>query len=112
MLAKLREAGIQANVDKCEFYVTEIKYLGLVISTNGIKMNPTKVEAICTWNTPTSVKEMHSIIGFCNFYCRFIQGFSKIANELNALTRKKNANKLFRLMWTNQCKKAFQELKD
>ena len=48
VLAKLQEAGIQADVDKCKFYVTETKYLGLIISTNGIKMDPAKVKAICT----------------------------------------------------------------
>ena len=46
VLAKLREFGIQADVDKCEFHVTETKYLGLIISTDGIKIDPAKVEAI------------------------------------------------------------------
>ena len=68
MLAKLREFGIQADVDKCEFHVAETKYLGLIISTDGIKMDPAKVEAIWNWNTPTCVKDIRAFIGFCNFY--------------------------------------------
>ena len=46
VLAKLHEFGIQANVDKCEFHMTETKYLGLIISTEGIRMDPVKIEAI------------------------------------------------------------------
>ena len=48
VLAKLQEARIQADVNKCKFYVKETKYLGLIISTNGIKMDPAKIEAIYT----------------------------------------------------------------
>ena len=112
VLTKLREAEIQANVKKCKFHVTETKYLGLIISTNSIKMDPAKIEAICTWNILTSVKEVHSFIKFCNFYCQFIQRFSRIASELITLIKKGNANKPFRLMWTNRCKKTFQNLKN
>ena len=68
VLTKLREAEIPADVDKCEFHVTETKYLGLIVSTDGIKIDPAKVEAIKQWNTPTSVKEVRSFIGLCNFY--------------------------------------------
>ena len=53
VLAKLREFGIQTDVDKCEFHVTETKYLGLIISTEGIKIDLAKVEAIQNWSTPT-----------------------------------------------------------
>ena len=68
VLTKLREAGIPADVDKCEFYVTETKYLGLIVSTEGIKIDPSKVDAIKWWDTPTCVREVRSFIGFCNFY--------------------------------------------
>ena len=91
-------------MDKCEFYVTETKYLGLIISTEGIKMDLAKVDAIQNWNTPTCVKDVCTFIGFCNFYRRFILNFSRIAKPLNALT-KKDALVLFN--WTLDCKKAF-----
>ena len=68
VLAKLREAGILADMDKCEFHVTETKYLGLIISTEGIKMDPAKVDAIKQWDSFTCVREVRSFIGFCNFY--------------------------------------------
>ena len=106
VLAKLREFGIQANVDKCEFYVTETKYLGLIISTKGIKMDPAKVEAIQNWSTLTSVKNVRAFIGFCNFYRRFVLNFSKVAGPLNALTKKE-----VKFQWSSECGKAFSELK-
>ena len=58
MLTKLQEAEIQTDVDKCEFYVTKTKYLGLIFNTDGIKMDPLKVEAIRLWDTLTCVKEV------------------------------------------------------
>ena len=106
VLTKLQEARIQADVDKCKFHVTETKYLGLIISTKGIKMDPSKVDAIKSWDTPTYVREVRSFIGFCNFYCRFIRDFSKIAGPLNTLTKKE-----VKFTWTEQCKLAFKELK-
>ena len=106
VLMKLREAGIPADVDKCEFHITQTKYLGLIISVDGIKIDPAKVEAIKQWNTPTYVREVHSFIGFCNFYRQFIRSFSKIAGPLNSLT-KKDA----KFAWSKECKLAFKELK-
>ena len=88
MLTKLREASIQADVDKCEFHVSETKYLGLIISVDGIKMDPAKVDAIKQWNSPTCVQEVRLFIGFRNFYRRFIKDFSKIAGTLNTLMKK------------------------
>ena len=88
MLIKLREAGIPANVDKCKFYITKTKYLGLIISVDSIKIDLAKVEAIKQWNTPTCMRKVRSFIGFCNFYCCFIRNFSKIARPLNLLTKK------------------------
>ena len=106
VFTKLREVGIQADIDKCEFHVTETKYLGLIISTNGIKMDPSKVDAIKLWDTPTYVREVRSFIGFCNFYCRFIRSFLKIARPLNTLTKKN-----VKFAWTDKCELAFQGLK-
>ena len=106
VLTKLREARIQADVDKCEFHVTETKYLGLIISVDGIKMDPAKVDAIKQWDSPTCVREVRSFIGFCNFYRRFIRDFSKIAGPLNTLTKKD-----VKFAWTEECELAFQGLK-
>ena len=69
VLTKLREARIPTDVDKCKFHVMKTRYLGLIISTDGIKIDPAKVNAIKQWDTPTCVREVRSFIGFCYFYC-------------------------------------------
>ena len=95
VLAKLCEFGIQADVDKCKFHVTKTKYLGLIVSTKGIKIDLAKVAAIRNWDRPTCVKEIRLFIGFCNFYQRFIHRFSNMASPLNAITKKKAMKKQF-----------------
>lgn len=81
------------------------KYLGMIISIDGIKMDPAKVEAIQQWNAPTCVKEVKAFMSFCNFYQRFIKGFSKVMVPLNELIKK---SVLFK--WTQDYEKAFQEI--
>ena len=106
VLAKLQEFNIQTDVNKCEFYITEIKYLSLIISKDGIKIDSAKVEAIKNWSTPKHVKDVQVFVGFCNFYQYFIQNFSKIAGPFNSLTKK---DAIF--VWSTDCSQAFQELK-
>ena len=71
----LQKAGLQADIDKCEFHVTKISYLRLIISIEGIRMDLKKVEAVQKWETPTCVKDVQAFIGFANFYRRFIRAF-------------------------------------
>ena len=93
-------------MDKCEFHVTKIKYLGLIISTKGIRMDPAKIETIKQWDKPTCMQEIYLFIGFCNFYRLFIKNFLKIAKPLNFLTRND-----IPFAWTSEYEKGFQELK-
>ena len=67
---------------KCKFHQMETEYLGFIISQEGIKVDPVKTKAITTWARPTRKKEIQSFLGLCNFYGRFIEGFSKIAKPL------------------------------
>ena len=55
-------------MDKCKFHVTKTKYLGLVISKHGIKMDLAKIEANKNWSIPKHVKDVHAFVEFCNFY--------------------------------------------
>jgi len=106
VLGKLMEAGLHLDINKCEFHATEVKYLGLIISDKGIKMDPEKITAVQQWETPESVKDIQSFLGFANFYRRFIAGFSELAAPLTALTRKGVVFK-----WIPGAEKAFQQLK-
>ena len=106
VLQKLREAGLHVNVDKCEFHVEEVLYLGMIVGRHGIKMDPMKVAAVKEWMKPENVKDVQSFLGFANFYRRFIKGFSDVTRPLTALTRKDEPWK-----WTGACQEAFEQLK-
>jgi hypothetical protein len=88
VLRALREAGLQAEIEKCEFHTTETRYLGLIIGTEGVKMDPKKIETIKNWPQPKTLKDIQAFLGFANFYRRFILGFSVIVKPLTALTKK------------------------
>jgi hypothetical protein len=106
VLRALRDAGLQLDIDKCEFHKTEVLYLGLIVSTEGIRMDPKKVEAIVNWQVPRNVKDVRAFIGFANFYRRFINEFSRLVAPLVALTRKDSEFK-----FDTTCKEAFETLK-
>jgi hypothetical protein len=106
VLLRLREAGLQADIRKCEFNVTRTKYLGFVISTDGVEVDPEKVEAIRNWKYPTTLKGVQSFLGFCNFYRRFIRDYGKIAAPLLQLTRKD-----YVFQFDQDCVRAFDTLR-
>ena len=77
VLERFRVADFQADINKCEFFVIEIKYFELIISMNDIRMNLAKVKVIEKWNIFINLKKVRSFIEFCNFYRRFIKAFFK-----------------------------------
>jgi hypothetical protein len=78
VLQRLREAGLQADIKKSEFNVTQTKFLELIITTKGIEIDPEKVKVILDWEALCNVTKAQSFIKFCNFYKRFIKNFSRI----------------------------------
>jgi hypothetical protein len=88
VVRRLREAGLQIDIDKSEFETSRTKYLGLIITPGGIQMDPTKVAAVRDWKDPPNVRELQRFLGFANFYRRFIKDFSRIAQPLHDLSRK------------------------
>ena len=106
VLQKLREADLQVNIKKSEFYVQEITFLSLLVSTEGLKMDLWKIEVIIQWATPMKLMEVQSFIGFCNFYWRFIKDFLKIVWPLTRLTQKDTP-----FEWNEACQTAFESLK-
>jgi hypothetical protein len=106
VLKAMEEAGLQLDVDKSEFHKSEVTYLGYVISTNGIRMDPNKIRTIIDWEYPKNVKDVRAFIGFANFYRRFIDDFSALVSPMVALTRKDA-----RFYFDKACQKAFNRLK-
>nr|XP_027090296.1 uncharacterized protein LOC113711331 [Coffea arabica] len=106
VLQILREHKLYAKFSKCEFWLTEISFLGHRVSEDGISVDPAKVEAIMNWKQPETPTEVRSFLGLAGYYRRFIQDFSKIAGPMTELT-KKGA----KFVWTPKCESSFQELK-
>jgi len=106
VLQRLQEAGLQADIQKCEFLVTKTKYLSFIISTEGLAVDPEKIQAIIEWGLPATVKGIQAFLGFCNFYHWFIKGYSWIVKPLHQLTRK---DALYD--FNAKYKEAFQKLK-
>ncbi len=106
ILQRLRDADLQADIDKCEFWIHEIKYFDLIVRRNEIKMNSEKIEIILQWTTSQSLKQIQSFLKFCNFYRRFIKNFAKIVKSLIKLTRKNVS-----FVWNDACRRAFELLK-
>ena len=107
VLQRLREAGLQLDIGKCEFEVKTVRYLGFVIEAGvGISMEPEKVKAIIEWEAPRSIRGVRSFVGFANYYRRFIHGFSELVTPLTELTKK---GTLFK--WGPAAQQAFEKLK-
>jgi len=106
VLETLRRNQLYAKFTKCEFWLEKVHFLGHVVSKEGISVDPTKVEAVSTWPVPKNVTDIRSFLGLAGYYRCFVEGFSKIAAPLTALTRK---GKKFE--WTQKCEENFQELK-
>ncbi|XP_063782381.1 uncharacterized protein LOC134932160, partial [Pseudophryne corroboree] len=107
VLQKLRDHRLGAKLEKCEFEVQQIAFLGYIISPEGFQMEGSKVQAVLDWVQPTSLKALQRFLGFANFYRRFIAGFSSIVAPLVALT-KKGADVAH---WSCEAKAAFAHLK-
>lgn len=106
VLTRLRKARLYVDVDKSEFYTTETKFLGMIVSTSGLKMDPEKVKTVESWSRPRNARDILAFLGFANFYRRFILGFGRIAFPLTELTKKDRP-----FVWTDKCQEAFETLK-
>jgi hypothetical protein len=106
VLQRLRKAGLQAAIHKYEFHVTATKYLGFIVTPEGIKVDQSKIEAVVNWAVPTTVQGIQLFLGFCNFYQKFIKAYSRIVAPLYRLTRLDVP-----FMWNKTCQEAFDRLK-
>ena len=106
VMERIRIAKLCCSIKKSDMHVREIEFLGYHISPAGKSMSTAKVESVMNWSVPRNVKDLQPLLGFANFYWRFIEGFSKICKPLTDLTQK---DKMFE--WTSQCEEAFCRLK-
>lgn len=110
VLDKLRQANLTVNLEKCQFFRCQLKYLGYVVDSRGLRTDPEKVEAILNYPTPTCRKDVKRFLGTATWYRRFVPQFSTIAGPLNKLTSNKKGGPPFK--WTPEADAAFLKLKE
>ncbi|GJU27932.1 putative reverse transcriptase domain-containing protein [Tanacetum coccineum] len=97
---------LYAKFSKCDFWIHIVQFLGHLIDSQGLHVDPAKIEAVKNWTSPTTPTEVRQFLGLAGYYRRFIEGFSKIAKPLTKLTQK---NKNY--IWSEEQESAFQLLK-
>src|SRR3981189_343510 len=111
ILRVLDNAKMILNLQKCRFGQESVKFLGHIISANGIKPDPEKIQKILQWPIPRNITEVRGFIAIASYYRRFIKGFSTIASALSDLTRgspKKNSS----ISWTPEHQNALDSLNE
>jgi len=103
----LRQAGLQVKPQKCEFHTNNVEYLGFIITTEGLRMDPAKSTIIIEWPIPKKFRDVGSFLVFGNFYWHFIQDYSYLARPLTQLTKKGTP-----FICSDLCQAAFERLKE
>ncbi|GJZ88212.1 putative reverse transcriptase domain-containing protein [Tanacetum coccineum] len=88
ILELLKKEELYAKFSTCEFWIPKVQFLGHVIDSNGIHVDPVKIESIKDWASPKNPTEIRQFLGLAGYYKRFIKGFSKIAKSMTKLTQK------------------------
>ena len=107
VLKRLEEHKFYAQLHKCHFALPEVEFLGHMVSKEGIRVDPRKVQIVKDWPVPANISELRSFLGLANYFRRFIHAFSTIARPLHALTRKEAV-----WHWSTACQSAFELLKE
>ena len=102
----LRQAGLTLKLSKCDFARREVRYLGHIVSTAGVRPDPTKIEAVSTYPVLNSVKELRQFLGLTNCYRQFMFDYSKIVGPLHKFLTKQHA-----FQWNSTCQSTFDYLK-
>ena len=103
----LREAGLKMKRSKCDFFKSEIHYLGHLISPEGISQLRNKLDSIQHMPVPNSTKEIKQFLGLTGYYRKFVPRFADISRPLTTLTKKD-----MKFEWTSACQKSFELLKE
>lgn len=90
---------------KCSFGQSKVKYLGQIVAWDGVATDPSKLQAIIDWPTPTNVKSLRGFLGLMGYYRKFIPGYDKICQPLYQLTKKDG------FLWSSSAQDAFSHLK-
>ena len=117
VLGRLQEQGLKAKLSKCAFFQPKVRYLGHVVSDQGVSTDPSKQEVVANWQPPTTIADLRSFLGFASYYRRFVEGFAKLAAPLHKLVAELAGRKsrgVVRIVaehWSDECHRNFEALK-
>lgn len=119
VFSRLESQGLKVKLSKCHFFQKRVKYLGHVVSAEGVSTDPDKVAVVRDWIQPSNLAELRSFLGFASYYRRFIAGFSNMAAPLNRLVARllppgrkgKTPRKPLTEFWDVECEESFLKLK-
>ncbi|GJT81952.1 putative reverse transcriptase domain-containing protein [Tanacetum coccineum] len=106
ILELLKKENMYAKFSKCDFWLSKVQFLGHVIDSEGIHVDPAKIESIKDWESPKTPTKIRQLLGLAGYYRQFIKGFSKIAKPMTKLTQKS-----VNFDWGEKEETAFQTLK-
>ena len=106
VLLHLRKANLKLQPPKCIFAWKSVRFLGHIVSLEGIAADPSKVDKVATWPTPTCRRDVQQFLGLCNYYRRFIKNFADTVRPLHRLTEKTAT-----FTWSESCQSAFEGLR-
>ena len=112
VLERLRQYSLYVKLSKCAFSVKEVEFLGFIVSTAGVKMDPSRVVAIQEWQRPKSYHDIQVFLGFVNFYRGFVPRYSQVAAPISDLLKGMvRGRKTGEFIWTVEADQAFHKLK-
>ena len=105
-MQRLREHKLYAKLSKCNFAVPETRFLGHIVSADGVRPDPKKVSIVTDWPVPDNAHDLRRFLGMANYFRKFIRGYTSMVHPLTALLGK---DVLFR--WSPECQHTYSELK-
>lgn len=120
VFSRLHQQGLKIKLSKCHFFQKQVKFLGHVVSAEGVATDPDKVAVVRDWVSPNNLAELRSFLGFASYYRRFVRGFAEMAAPLHQLVTRllgskrkgKTPKTPLALVWDNICEDNFRKLKE
>ena len=111
---RLHKYNLKLKSSKCEFFHSEVAYLGHAVSQARIKTDPEKIRVLKDWPVPKSIKDVRKLLGFTGYYRRFVNGFARIVRPLNdmlvGVSTKKPTHKRMPFEWGEDQQMAFETI--
>ena len=112
VIARMLSNGLKIKPKKCKFFMKSMRYLGRIISPEGVQTDPEKISTVMDWDEPINAKEVRSFLGLCSYYRDFIPGYSKVSYPMQRVAHWTPGRPKELFPWGVEQRESFQKLKD